>query len=152
MGKGGRKPKPTHLKLLEGNRKKEKINKREPKPEGDLFEPPDFLTEDQKTGWAFYIAHSPRGLLKQLDRSALASYVIAEDIYKQAVIAVNKSGLIVKSPKQGEPMQNPYLAILNKQALIMARAQAELGFTPSGRSRITLDPQSTGDDSSFDDL
>ena len=153
MGKGGRKPKPTHLKLLEGNRKKEKLNKREPKPDGDLLEPPDFLTKEQKIGWAYAIAHSPRGLLKKLDRSALVSYIVAEDLYRQAVVAVNKSGLVVKSPVKEEPMQNPYLAIVNKQAQIMLRAQAELGFTPSARSRISIGDLPPGDgEDSFDDL
>jgi hypothetical protein len=42
-----------------------------------------------------------------------------------------------------KPLQSPYLAILNKQAQIMLKAAAELGFSPSSRSRVqvTADPK-----------
>jgi phage terminase small subunit len=33
-------------------------------------------------------------------------------------------------------MQNPFLAIMNRQAEIMLRAASELGFTPACRPRI----------------
>jgi phage terminase small subunit len=36
---------------------------------------------------------------------------------------------------------SPYLQIINKQSEIMIRAAAELGFTPSSRSRISVDPK-----------
>ncbi len=51
---------------------------------------------------------------------------------------IAQQGLLVKSPVKGEDMQSPYLAIINKQAMIMARLAAELGFTPSARSRIAI--------------
>lgn len=152
MARPGRKPKPIHLRLLEGNRRQHKINTREPKPEGDLFEAPDFLTEGQKEKWTYAIANSPRGLLKRLDKEALTTYVVACDLYQQAVIALNASGLLIKSPVKGDPMQNPYLAIVNKQAALMLKSQAELGFTPSSRSKITVDPVGGGSEDSFDDF
>lgn len=133
-----RKPTPTHIKLLTGKRGKLPINKKEPKPKGDLFTPPEHLNDGQKKEWTYIIANAPKGMLKRLDRSALESYVVAVDLHRQAVIAVNKSGLIVASPKKKEPMQNPYLAILNKQALIIQRAIGELGFSPSSRSRVQV--------------
>jgi phage terminase small subunit len=37
------------------------------------------------------------------------------------------------------PVQSPYLSIINKQAQIMVKAAAEMGFTPSSRSRISVD-------------
>lgn len=134
----GRKPTPTHLKLLAGNPGKRPINQSEPKPIGNLFDCPEWLTEDQKLGWAYAIAESPKGLLKRLDRSALTVWVVSEDLHRQATIAVAKFGLITKSPNEGIPMQNPYLAIINRQAGIMMKAAAELGFTPSSRSRVSI--------------
>ncbi len=141
----GRKPKPTHLKLLAGNPGKRPLNQSEPKPEGDLFDCPDWLSDDQRLGWAYAIAESPKGLLKRLDRSALTVWVVAEDLHRQATIAVGKFGLITKSPQKGDPMQNPYLPIINRQATIMMKAAAELGFTPSSRSRVSLGDQSEKD-------
>lgn len=134
----GRKPKPTHLKVVGGNPGKRRINDSEPKPVGNLCEAPDWLTEEQKAGWAYAISNSPYGLLKKLDKSALTVLVVAEDFHRQAVIAVGKFGLITKSPSKGEPMQNPYLPIINRQAQIMIKAAAELGFTPSSRSRVEV--------------
>ena len=40
----GAKPKPTHLKLLAGNPGKRLLNRNEPKPQGDLHDAPDWLT------------------------------------------------------------------------------------------------------------
>lgn len=142
----GRKPAPTHLKLVRGNPAKRPLNRREPKPDGDLHEAPDWLSEAQKVGWAYTIAHAPIGLLKKLDRSALTVWVVAEDLHRQAVQKVTEYGLITKSPKQGEPVQNPYLPIINKQAAIMLKAASELGFTPASRSRISLAPEANDDD------
>lgn len=136
----GAKPKPTHLKLLAGNPGKRPLNKNEPKPLGNLQEAPDWLTEDQKAGWDYAIMNAPAGLMKRLDRSALTAFVVAEDLHRQASVAVGKFGLITKSPSKGEPMQNPYLPIINRQAQIMLKAAAELGFTPSSRSRVSVEP------------
>ena len=107
-------------------------------PVGDLYEAPEWLSESQVAGWRYAIDHSPAGLLKRLDRSALTVWVIAEDLHRQATIAVGKFGLIAKSPDKGLPMQNPYLPIINRQAQIMLKAAAELGFTPSSRSRVEV--------------
>lgn len=144
--------KPTHLKLLQGSRVNKKKAAKEPKPNGDLFKAPDHLTESQKAEWTYFIANSPRGLLKKLDRSTFEKYIISIDLYHQALMAVNKSGIIVKSPVKGEPMQNPYLAVLNKQALISVKLAAELGFTPSSRSRISIEPPSGSDDDDFEEF
>lgn len=132
----GRKTKPTHLKLLEGNPGKRAINKNEPKPIGDLCDPPSWMTNQQKDGWNYAITHAPQGMLKMIDQSALSVWVIAEDMHRDASKKVQTLGMLVKSPA-GMPMQSPYLCILNKQAQIMLKAAEQLGFTPASRPRIT---------------
>lgn len=136
----GPKPTPSHLAVLKGGRGAEAARERlqEPQPEGDLFAPPGWLSPDQQEGWRYAIAHAPRGLLRNLDASLLAVWVVAEDLHRTAAQAVKQYGLLVKSPKQGAPMQSPYMAIINRQAEIMMRAASELGFTPTSRTRITL--------------
>lgn len=135
----GGKPKPTHLKLIEGNRGRRPLNKREPKCVGDLCSPPDWFNQSQKDGWNYAISNAPKGMLKLLDRSTLTAWVIAEDLHRQATLAVTENGLVVSSPDKGVPMQNPYLAIINRQAVIMLKAASDLGFTPSSRSRVKVD-------------
>lgn len=139
----GRRPKPTAIKELEGNPGKRRLNKAEPQPEGDLFAAPGWMTDSQREGWAYAITHAPYGLLKHLDRSVLGIWVVAEDLHREAAEKIAQYGLLTKSPNAGLPLQSPYLAILNKQAQIMLKAGAELGFSPSSRTRVQLDAART---------
>ena len=82
----GRKPVPTHLKVLRGNPGKRRLNDNEPKPDGELSDPPEWMSESQKQGWIYAIENAPDGLLKKLDRSVLVAWVIAEDLHRQASI------------------------------------------------------------------
>ena len=140
----GRKPTPTHLKELHGNPSKLPLNKREPRPEGELYAAPEWMSPSQREGWAYAITCSPHGLLKCLDRSVLAIWVVAEDLHREAAEKIAQFGLLTKSPNAGLPLQSPYLAILNKQAQIMLKAAAELGFSPSSRSRVQVSPGARG--------
>lgn len=92
--------------------------------------------------------HSPPGLLRKLDRSIMVAWVCAEDTHRHAAEQVAKLGSLLKA-KNGTPYQNPYLPIMNKQAIIMMRAAAEMGFTPSSRSRVKVDKRTPGKDNPF---
>ena len=94
----GRKPVPTHLKVLRGNPGKRRLNDQEPKPEGELADPPEWMSESQKQGWIYAIENAPDGLLKKLDRSALVAWVVAEDLHRHASIMVEKFGILTKAP------------------------------------------------------
>lgn len=115
---------------------------RKPKPKpsrkagkGEL-NPPAWLSEKQKEIWHEAVNSAPVGLLCGMDRGLLGNWVVACDLHRDACEKVVAAGLIVKSPKGGVPMQNPYLPIINKQAEIMMRAAAEMGFTPISRARL----------------
>lgn len=133
----GRKPKPTHLKVISGNAGKRPLNKDEPQPVGDLVDPPDWMSDEQKASWRYAIEHAPQGLLRRIDQSALVAWVVAEALHREATKELTKTTLLVKAPVTGLPIQNPYLAIINRQSQIMLKAAAELGFTPSSRSRVS---------------
>ena len=135
----GRKPVPTYLKIVTGNPGRRALNKGEPKPTGALHDAPGWLTEGQKECWRYAIEHAPPGLLKCLDRAVLTIWVIAEDTYRQAAEKLAQHGMLIKAPITGLPIQSPYLPIVNKQAQIMLRAAAEMGFTPSSRTRVTVE-------------
>jgi phage terminase small subunit len=129
----GRRPKPTHLRLLDGNAGHRPINEAEPVPEGDLNAAPEWMSEAQQKAWAYAIDNAPPGLLKDLDQSVLVVWVVAEDLHRQATIAVGKFGMITKSSGKGEPIQNPYLPIINRQAQIMLKAKPGNRFANNGR-------------------
>lgn len=132
----GRPPMPTHLKLIRKTHSKKKPSEREPKPVGDLREPPAHFDPELAEVWNYAIQHAPPGLLKMLDSSVLEAWCTAHVLHRRALSEVRKLGLLVKAPNTGLPIQSPYLPIVNKQALIMLRAVAELGFSPASRTRI----------------
>ena len=141
----GRKPKPTHLKLIAGNPGKRPLNRKEPRPKGALFAPPDDLPEAARPFWAHVIASAPAGLLYQLDLGVVKVYVVAAWLHADAVRKVAASTLLARTPN-GSLQQNPFLPIVNRQALIMLKAAAEMGFTPSSRSRVQMPEVGAGDD------
>jgi len=140
----GRTPKPTALKVLAGNPGKRPLNRREPKPQGAVGEPPEYLSDGAKAAWRLAVECAPPGLLTPLDSSILLIWATAADLYHKAQEGLTKTGMLIKGPNNGMPIQSPYLAIANKQAQIMAKAATEMGFTPASRSRVTL-PMETAD-------
>jgi len=141
----GRKPVPTHLKVIRGNPGKRPLNHDEPVPVGDLSDAPDWMSETQRSGWNYAIEHAPAGLLRKLDRSVLVAWTVAEDLHRRATEQVDKFGILTKAPHTGLPIQSPYLPIVNKQAALMMKAAEQLGFTPASRSRIQLIDAVTGE-------
>lgn len=133
----GRKPKPTHMKRLQGNPGKRPLNAREPKPNGNLKAPPSHFSVEQIAVWNYAIENAPPGLLKNLDLSTLEVWTTACVLHREAMELVRKDGLVVTAPS-GYLMANPALSSLNTQAGIMLKSAGELGFTPSSRSRISI--------------
>jgi P27 family predicted phage terminase small subunit len=141
----GRKPLPTLIKQAKGTLRKHRINPREPKPQQFLGEPPEHLSDGAKEAWRYAIKCAPPGLLSTLDGSILMIWACAADLHNKAQQGLAKTGVLIKSPEGGIPMQSPYLAIANKQAQIMAKAATEMGFTPASRSRVSIASESADD-------
>ena len=69
----GRKPKPTALKLIEGNPGKRAINGQEPMPPASLPDCPQHLTTEARAEWQRLAEIlNGIGLLTQVDRAAMA--------------------------------------------------------------------------------
>lgn len=141
MGKRGTKPQPTLLRVINGNPGKRPLNVNEPMPQGNLDAPPEWLTEAQKENWRYAIEHAPPGLLKFVDRSVLTIWVIADDALREASEKIAAHGMLIRAQNTGQPIQSPYMAIRNRQSQIVLKAAAEMGFTPSSRSQIQVQPQ-----------
>lgn len=149
----GRKPKPTHLKLVTGNPGRRPLNKAEAMPPPDLPSPPPELSDDAKVEWGRVATELFRcGLLTKADRAALAAYCQAYGRWVQAERAVAEmgkrdqltGGLMIKTTN-GNAVQNPLIGIANKAMADMVRYAAEFGMTPSARSRIKAEPQEAAD-------
>jgi len=144
----GRKPKPTALKLRDGNPGRRPLNVREPEPpapDNDFDEPPPELTDPRAAAEWRRLAPMLRRCrqVTEADRAALfalcvewARYLEAREFAQPRVIA---------SPS-GYAMPNPWLGIQNRALAACLKLWPELGLTPSSRSRVqTEGPGPAGD-------
>lgn len=148
----GRKPKPTWLKLLDGNTGGRPLNKLEPVPEHAIGTAPADFNAKQREIWEHATAASPPGLLTELDRQTLIGYCVSAALYEVARGKVNEHGALVKTPVTGVPMQSPWLTIQNKQFQLMQKAVSELGFSPTSRPRVKIERKLTDTGGGFADL
>ena len=135
----GRKPKPTAIKLLEGNPGKRALNHAEPKPRVVLPRPPEHLSDDEKAKWKLTVKELyPLGLITTIDKDALAMYCVIFVRWLKAEKMVREKGEIIKTAA-GNIIQNPYLSIANRALDQLNKLGAEFGMTPSSRSRVKAD-------------
>jgi len=135
----GRKPKPTAIKLLEGNPGKRALNHAEPKPRVVLPRPPEHLSDDEKEKWKMTVKELyPLGLITTIDKDALAMYCVIFVRWLKAEKMVREKGEIIKTAA-GNIIQNPYLSIANRALDQLNKLGAEFGMTPSSRSRVKTD-------------
>jgi P27 family predicted phage terminase small subunit len=135
---GGRRPKPTHLKLLQGNPGRRPLNAAEPKPPVELPPPPDYLNDTAKQEWNHLGPQLVKlGLLTSIDRSAFAAYCTVYARWVEAEVALRQTGPVVRSPS-GYPMLNPYYTVANQCLSQMRAYLTEFGMSPSSRSRTSV--------------
>jgi P27 family predicted phage terminase small subunit len=142
----GRKPLPTHLKLIQGNPGKRALNKDEPQPDLSIPTPPPHLNDEAKVEWGRVIDNLYRlALVSEIDRAALAAYCQAYGRWVQAERALARMAekdqlthaLMIKTTN-GNAIQNPLVGTANHAMNEMMRFAGEFGMTPSARSRINV--------------
>lgn len=135
----GRKPKPTALKILEGNPGKRNLNAKEPKPLKKAPKCPAWLDAEAKKEWRRLTKQlEDLGLLTTIDMAAFAGYCQAFARWKEAEEFISKHGTIVKTPS-GYWQQVPQVSIAQTYLKIMHKFCEQFGLTPSARSRIVSD-------------
>jgi P27 family predicted phage terminase small subunit len=139
-------PKPTALKLVQGNPGKRAINKREPKFAG-APECPEWLTEVAKSEWNRIIAElAALDMLRAVDSASLAAYCLSYARWRSAEEIVDAEGQTVQEPvtnKAGDVVgykvkRHPATTIAKDALTQMLRAAALFGFDPSSRSRLSV--------------
>jgi P27 family predicted phage terminase small subunit len=142
----GRKPTPTHLKLINGNPGKRRLNANEAKPDLARPMPPPFLNDDAKVEWGRLVDRLYEvGLMTEIDRAALAAYcqaygrwAVAERALAKMAEADADFGALMTKTKDGNLIQNPIVGVANRAMSDMVKYGAEFGMTPSARSRIDV--------------
>lgn len=141
----GTKPKPTARKRLEGNPGRRRLNAREPQlaPADDA---PPFELGSDKVALAEWRRLLPllkaAKVITEGDRGSLLALCQQWSRYLTATERLALTGMVVRSPS-GYPMPNPYVGIANKTLGNCIKLWAELGLTPSSRSRVTTTPGGT---------
>lgn len=139
----GRKPKPTHLKVLEGNAGKRALEPDAATPVVAVPECPDHLTDEARIEWERIAGElETLGLIGHVDRAMLAAYCQAYGRWVAAERELETHGYLIKTPN-GYPAPNPYLPIANKAMEQMRAFGSEFGMSPAARSRVKGNAQLT---------
>lgn len=144
MGKAvGPAPTPTALKKLKGERK-DRINHDEPQPDIGKPDRPQLLSTEAKREWNRIAGELARiGVLALVDRATLAAYCEA---WAEWARLTKETQQIVANGEQyitganGVFYAHPTFKLRDQANSYFLKCAAELGLTPSARSRIKVDP------------
>ncbi len=152
MGARGPAPKPTALRVLQGNPGKRALPAGEPRPGKKERAPnaPRWLSEEARKEWRRI---APRlwqvGLLTEVDELALGMLCEAFVQYVTAKARLEQDGMLARSDK-GNLYQHPSVALMTGARADVLRWAREFGMTPAARSRISID--AGGEEPSLADL
>jgi P27 family predicted phage terminase small subunit len=156
-------PKPTALKLAEGNPGKRAINHKEPKPETGEPSMPKGLSLSARREWKSIVPELMKlGVLTVVDGKALAAYCEAFAMWEMARKEIRENGLTFKVTaitkiKQADGTtrdevlvlgikRNPAVAIAFESLRAMKSYLTEFGLTPASRSRLSVEQPPKNDD------
>ena len=133
-------PKPTALKIIEGNKGKRALNKNEPAPELiDDIAAPDWLPDGAKQVWTEVVPFlTGARMVTKIDIPALCHGCIAFAQYRRATLMLGDE--YVKQGEKAEYINQWMIA----QSMSFKQAMAvfiQFGMTPSARSRVSVNPK-----------
>jgi P27 family predicted phage terminase small subunit len=132
----GRKPKASHLHVVDGTFRADRANEHEPQAFGDVGDAPPELLPAQRLLWQQLLRDAPEFVLKACDREAFRTLVAHVWTMREAERQMRDAPMLIIKTKQGNYIQNPLLGVFNSAAKHFMRTAAELGFTPVARARI----------------
>ena len=154
----GRKPKPTIVKLVTKTARPSRLNPKEPRISGGMPTPPAFLGKLARAEWRrlckpLYAA----GILTVADRSVFAAYCVLVERWHLAEVALAEDAQspdsrhygLLKTVARSEGAglyHNPLVQAANRAMRDMLKFAAEMGLSPSSRSRIEVNPPAPEDD------
>jgi P27 family predicted phage terminase small subunit len=146
-------PKPTALRVIEGNRSGRPLPKNEPKPRRGLPPAPSHLDAVARAEWERVTPELQAiGMLTVIDGAVLAAYCMAFSRWSEAESAIARmkardqlTGALMIKTSNGNAIQNPLVGTANKAMLLMARFAVEYGLTPAARAHIDAMPRDDDD-------
>lgn len=155
MAKRGRKPKPTAIKILEGNPGKRPLPVDEPQC-AFLPSKPSSIGADALASaeWDRILHVSPVTLYTAMDETLIGNYCLAWSMLVKAQKDIDENGvnIIINKihPETGEIVVvdsrvNPAVRIWKAASETMVKLADRLGFTPSARANLKLNTSSPAD-------
>lgn len=136
MARPGPRPKPTALKILEGNPGKRALPVNEVHPLVMMPECPEWLAPQAQREWQKIAPQLlSLGLLTELDQMSLAAYCAALAQWRAAQMVVDEEGLTLVTTS-GYLQQRPEVGIAARSMAMVRAFSGEFGATPSARSRL----------------
>lgn len=138
MATKGRKPLPTAIKALEGDRGKGRrpMNEHEPVPPAGGVKCPTWLLPEAKKEWKRLASSlEAMGVLTMADLTAFSGYCQAYARWREAEEFITQHGSIFKTPS-GYVQQVPQVSIAQQNMKLMQSFATEFGLTPACRARI----------------
>src|SRR5262249_48076971 len=142
----GRPPKPTRLRILEGNRGRRPLNQHEPRPPVGVPKMPRWLGKGAQQEWRRGTKLlKPLGLLTLADGMALALYCVAVEQLQWAEATLAQEGRTIVTPK-GCTVPHPAISIGRGAAEQVRKLGALFGLDPSSRSRLSVPEPADAED------
>jgi len=134
----GRKPKPSHLKVISGNPGKRPI-RTNPQPQPMSFdEPPKWIG---KYGQELWKDRAPElielGILTKADLPMWSILCCTWNMFREALELLNRDGLRTVD-ERGLPRKNPVWTLYNNAAKDFSKLAQEFGMTPVSRQRLDV--------------
>lgn len=136
----GRRPKPTSLRVLQGNPGKRSLPKSEPKPVVGSAPAPEWLEPEARAFWDHYAEILVRTrVLTEADRAALELLCTTWAKWKRAerVLIEQGSSLVVDTDAGPVVTTRPEVRIEADAAKRLRLLLGEFGLTPSSRARVS---------------
>ncbi len=144
MGKRGPRPTPTAQLRLVGSRRLEHRGD-EPQPQLGTPRAPTWLSKEAAAEWKRIVPELTKiGVLALIDRGVLTGYCEAWSLYREATIALRKTGSTYAT-SVGTMAKHPNVAVLTEHRTAFLKFAQELGLSPSARVRLTSRASSPSD-------
>lgn len=150
----GRRPKPTHLKVVSGNPGKRALNKREPKPKRVIPSCPEHLSTASKVAWGKLCVLLDRmGVLTEADALALerlcdcyAEILECRELIERDGRTYSSTGTAKRDGDEPQFLMkaNPAVAMLADADRRFKGYLVEFGLTPAARSKVQVKDDGDG--------
>jgi P27 family predicted phage terminase small subunit len=139
--------KPTHLKLVQGTARPDRINRNEPQPQRKRPRCPSHISDGAKAQWRHFAQLlDEMGVLTEADGPALAALAeTADDLAQARRALVARGGSLTYTAENGMERVWPEVRLIDQFGKRLASWLARFGMTPADRSRVSVAERTEND-------